>query len=316
MYQIIINPASRSGRGAKIWSEQIEPALKESNAVYQTYFSKKAGEVKQLAAQITAEHKDDPDLKLIVLGGDGTVNEALQGIADPSKVILGYIPTGSSNDLARDLNIPKEPKAALDVILRDAAPRVMDLGRLTYLDEDQPEESRLFAVNCGIGFDAMHSPIKDTMNRIGLGKLTYLGIALKQLITARKVSCTLTLEDTVHNRQEDLSLPRFLFVTCMSHRYEGGGFMFCPSANDHDGVLDLCSVGNISKGLVLLALPTAFFGKHYFVKGINAHTATRMSITTSSPLWVHTDGEVTRKSCGFRVECLPGAIRMITPEVN
>ena len=322
MYHIIINPASRSGRGAKIWSEQVEPALKESNAVYQTYFSKKAGEVKQLAAQITAEHKDDPDLKLIVLGGDGTVNEAIQGIADPSKVILGYIPTGSSNDLARDLNIPKEPKAALDLILRDTAPRVMDLGRLTYLDEDQPEESRLFAVSCGIGFDAavcaeaMHSPIKDTMNRLGLGKLTYLGIALKQLITARKVSCTLTLEDTVHNRQEDLSLPRFLFVTCMSHRYEGGGFMFCPSANDHDGVLDLCSVGNISKGLVLLALPTAFFGKHYFVKGINAHTATRMSITTSSPLWVHTDGEVTRKSCGFRVECLHGAIRMVTPEVK
>ena len=92
--------------------------------------------------------------------------------------------------------------------------------------------------------------------------------------------------------------------------------MFCPSANDHDGVLDLCSVGNISKGLVLLALPTAFFGKHYFVKGIHAHTATRMSITTSSPLWVHTDGEVTRKSCGFRVECLPGAIRMVTPEVK
>lgn len=322
MYHIIINPASRSGRGAKIWSEQIEPALKESNAVYQTYFSKKAGEVKQLAAQITAEHPDDPDLKLIILGGDGTVNEALQGIADPSKVILGYIPTGSSNDLARDLHIPKEPKAALDLILRDAAPSIMDLGRLTYLDADQPEESRLFAVSCGIGFDAavcaeaMHSPIKDTMNRIGLGKLTYLGIALKQLITARKVSCTLTLEDTVHNRQEDLALPRFLFVTCMSHRYEGGGFMFCPSANDNDGVLDLCSVGNISKGLVLLALPTAFFGKHYFVKGINAHTATRMSITTSSPLWVHTDGEVTRKSCGFRVECLPGAIRMVTPEVK
>ena len=322
MYHIIINPASRSGRGAKIWSEQIEPALKESNAVYQTYFSKKAGEVKQLAAQITAEYTAETDLKLIILGGDGTVNEALQGIADPSKVILGYIPTGSSNDLARDLNIPKEPKAALDLILRDAAPRVMDLGRLTYLDADQPEESRLFAVSCGIGFDAavcaeaMHSPIKDTMNRIGLGKLTYLGIALKQLITARKVSCTLTLEDSVHNRQEDLALPRFLFVTCMSHRYEGGGFMFCPSANDHDGVLDLCSVGNISKGLVLLALPTAFFGKHYFVKGINAHTATRMSITTSSPLWVHTDGEVTRKSCGFRVECLPGAIRMVTPEVK
>ena len=198
MYHIIINPASRSGRGAKIWSEQVEPALKESAVEYKTYFSKKAGEVKRLAAQITAEHAGEPDLKLIVLGGDGTVNEALQGIADPSKVILGYIPTGSSNDLARDLGISKDPKAALDLILKNTSPRAMDLGRLTYLDEDQPEESRLFAVSCGIGFDAavcaeaMSSRIKDTMNRMGLGKLTYLGIALKQLITARKVSCTLT----------------------------------------------------------------------------------------------------------------------------
>ena len=272
MYHIIINPASRSGRGAKIWAEQVEPALKAGNTEYQTYFSGKAGEVRQLAAQITAEHAAEPDLTLIVLGGDGTINETLQGIADPSKVILGYIPTGSSNDLARDLGISKDPKAALNLILHNNTPRAMDLGRLTYL-----------------------------------------GIALKQLITARKVSCTLTLEDKVHDKKESVELPRFLFVTCMSHRYEGGGFMFCPPAVDHDGVLDLCSVGNISKGLVLLALPTAFFGKHYFVKGINAHTATQMSITASAPLWVHTDGEVTRKSRGFRVECLPGAIRMITP---
>lgn len=69
MYHIIINPASRSGRGAKIWAEQVEPALKAGNTEYQTYFSGKAGEVRQLAAQITAEHAAEPDLTLIVLGG-------------------------------------------------------------------------------------------------------------------------------------------------------------------------------------------------------------------------------------------------------
>lgn len=319
MYYIIINPASRSGRGERIWSEQVEPALQEKQVSYQAYFSGKSGEVRHLAAQITKEHAVEAELKLIILGGDGTVNEALQGIADLSKVVLGYIPTGSSNDLARDLGISKDPKSALDLILENTAPRAMDLGRLTYLDKDLPEESRLFAVSCGIGFDAavcaeaMSSRIKDTMNRIGLGKLTYLGIALKQLITARKVSCDLTLENSADGTQKSIHLSRFLFVTCMSHRYEGGGFMFCPPAVDHDGILDLCVVGNISKALVLLALPTAFFGKHYFVKGIDAYTAVKMSVTASAPLWVHTDGEVTRKSCGFRVECLPGAVRMITP---
>lgn len=316
MYYMIINPASRSGRGKKIWTEQIEPSLRERGVAYEPYFSQKAGEVKELAAQITAAHAEETDLHLIILGGDGTVNEALQGIVDPSKVILGYIPTGSSNDLARDLGIPKDPEAALDLILSHGSVRTMDLGKLTYTDDGV---TRLFAVSCGIGFDAavcaeaMSSPIKDTMNRLGLGKLTYLGIALKQLITAKKVSCTLTVENPGCSEATTVKLPRFLFVTCMSHRYEGGGFMFCPTAVDHDGILDLCVVGNISKALVLVALPTAFFGKHYFVRGIDAYTATRITISTSAPLWVHTDGEVTRKSCGFSVECLPGAIRLITP---
>lgn len=235
MYHIIINPASRSGRGAKIWAEQVEPVLKAGNTEYQTYFSGKAGEVRQLAAQITAEHAAEPDLTLIVLGGDGTINEALQGIADPSKVILGYIPTGSSNDLARDLGISKDPKAALNLILHNNTPRAMDLGRLTYLDEDQPEESRLFAVSCGIGFDAavcaeaMSSRIKDTMNRIGLGKLTYLGIALKQLITARKVSCTLTLEDKVHDKKGIRRTPPFSVRDLYESPLRGRRFHVLPS---------------------------------------------------------------------------------------
>ena len=55
----------RSGRGAKIWAEQVEPALKAGNTEYQTYFSGKAGEVRQLAAQITAEHAAEPDHTLI-----------------------------------------------------------------------------------------------------------------------------------------------------------------------------------------------------------------------------------------------------------
>ena len=80
MYHIIINPASRSGRGAKIWAEQVEPALKAGNTEYQTYFSGKAGEVRQLAAQITAEHAAEPDLTLIVLGGDGTITRPFRAL--------------------------------------------------------------------------------------------------------------------------------------------------------------------------------------------------------------------------------------------
>ncbi|MDE6065100.1 MAG: acylglycerol kinase family protein, partial [Lachnospiraceae bacterium] len=91
MYHIIVNPASRSGRGRLIWKETIKPALIERQIPYKAYFSKKAGDVTRLAHKITSQAGGD-DLRLIILGGDGTVNETLQGISSFEHVVIGYIP--------------------------------------------------------------------------------------------------------------------------------------------------------------------------------------------------------------------------------
>ena len=315
MYYIIVNPASKSGKGAKIWS-MIEPVLIEKKVEYRVSFSKEIGHVSRLVQKLSASLAKDSSelpLKLIILGGDGTLNEALQGISDFNRVWLGYIPTGSSNDLARDLRLSKDPVRILENILSCKEPFALDLGRLAYdqcSDELSRQHSnedsslRLFSVSSGIGFDAavceeaLASKFKKILNKIGLGKLTYLTIALKQLIKAKKITCTITLDDN-----PPIYLPKFLFVACMIHQFEGGGFKFCPGANATDGLIDICAVGNIPKWLILLALPTAFFGKHYFFHGIDHYTARRIHMETSAPLWVHTDGEVTRKSSSITITC-------------
>ena len=97
----------------------------------------------------------------------------------------------------------------------------------------------------------------------------------------------------------------------MIHKYEGGGFKFCPAANFQDGRLNICVVGNISKWLVLFALPTAFPGKHYRFEGIDHYTAEKLSIHTSAPLWVHTDGEVSMKSDAITITCEKEKIRLL-----
>lgn len=311
MYHIIINPASRSGKGLKIWKEQVEPALRREGADYRPYFSERPGEVIGIAGEIlthTEARSDGAPISLIVLGGDGTVNEALQGIKDTTKVILGYIPTGSSNDLARDLGIPTDPVAALDLILHSGTALPMDLGTVTYEDG----QKRRFAVSCGIGFDAavceeaLRSKAKKVLNKIGLGKLTYLSIALKQLFAAKAISGRLILDD-----KTPVEIGSILFTACMLHRFEGGGFMFSPDADPADGILNLCAVGDISKALILWALPTAFKGKHYRFQGITPYLAKKVHIQVSSPLWVHTDGEVTRKSRSLTVTCEQNAIRIL-----
>lgn len=307
MYHVIINPTSRSGKGLYIWEKEVEPAMHEAGVPFRSYFSNEKGDVARIASDILASTSERP-LTIILLGGDGTVNEALQGMEDTSDIILGYIPTGSSNDLARDLQIPMKPAEALNLILHSGKTQTMDLGTITYDDGTK----RRFAVSCGIGFDAavceesLHSTLKRAFNKIGLGKLTYLGIALKQLFAAKSVSCKLTLDDN-----PPIEINGLLFATCMNHRYEGGGFMFCPDANASDGFLDLCVVGKVPKPLIMLALPTAFKGKHYFVKNITAHRAQRVRIETSEALWVHTDGEVCSQTRAFSVTCEQHAIMLI-----
>lgn len=313
MYYIIVNPASKSGKGLKIWSV-LEPVLIEKKIEYKLFFSKEIGHVSRLVRKLSASlasNKPEEILKLIILGGDGTLNEALQGITDFERVYLGYIPTGSSNDLARDLRLPKDPVKILETIVSCHTPTALDLGLLTYDKyskefsrqySDKTSNFRFFAVSCGIGFDAavceeaLASKFKNILNKIGLGKLTYLSIALKQLIKAKKITCKVTFDDA-----PPIYLPKFLFVACMIHQFEGGGFKFCPGASAYDGLTDICVVGNIPKWLILMALPTAFFGKHYFFRGIDHYTAHRIHLETSAPLWVHTDGEVTRKSSSITI---------------
>lgn len=309
MYYIIVNPSSKSGRGIRIW-QKLKPVFIERNIPYKLMLSTHAGHVAEITREVT---KSDEDVNFIILGGDGTINEALQGIRDFSKVSMGYIPTGSSNDLSRAMKLDKDPLKTLNTILSGKVSRIMDIGILTCdksgnttqrLPQDNIPDKRYFVVSSGIGFDAavceeaLSSSIKNFFNKLRLGNLTYLGIALKQLIAAKPVACDLYLDGKEHVHAE-----RFLFVASMIHKYEGGGFKFCPDADASDGVFDLCFVGNISKPLILLALPTAFFGKHYIFPQLFHYTARKVEIKTSVPLWVHTDGEVHFKSDHIYLSC-------------
>lgn len=318
MYYILLNPVSQSGRSVKIW-KSLESVFTEKKIPYKLLVSKKPGGLGEHVRNLTAKLPDDSSLiNVILLGGDGTLNEALQGVSDFSRINFGYIPTGSSNDFARDLKLPKSPRKILELILANGSKnhvRLLDLGELNYVnqcDTSQTADSRYFAVSAGIGFDAavceeaMSSPLKNVLNKLKLGKLTYLGVALKQLIQAKSVSCDFTIDDAgaVH-------LNRFLFIASMLHRYEGGGFKFCPDADASDGIIDLCVVGKIPKPVILIALPTAFFGKHYMFPQIEPYTARRIEIKTSAPLWVHTDGEVHAKSDHIIITCRKQAVRFL-----
>lgn len=283
MYHFIVNPSSSSGGGSSLWKE-IEKRLMAEQIPYLVYMTDGAGAAKRYAEEIT---KGGEDVTIIVCGGDGTMNEVANGIRDFSKVTLGCVPTGSSNDLVRDLDTTSDPFKTINAVLHPTNIVKMDIGKITHSEGDMN-----FAVSMGVGFDAAicyevnNSSVKTVLNKLKLGKLSYLAISLKQLLGAKKVGATIILDD-----EKEIKVERLLFVTCMVHRYEGGGFMFCPDADYCDGYLDICVVGDISKPNILRILPSASKGKHLGNKGIDAYRAKKVLIKTERPMHVHCDGE-------------------------
>ncbi|NLG05469.1 MAG: diacylglycerol kinase family lipid kinase [Clostridia bacterium] len=291
MYHFIINPASSTGNGLRIWN-QLKEILKEQDIEYTSYLTDGIGSASSIAKSLT---ENGCQGTIVVLGGDGTMNEVLSGMQSYENITLGYIPTGSSNDLARDLGIPSDPKKALSIVLHPNEYKLTDVGMMNTPDGKEYK----FGVSMGIGYDAaicheaLHSKIKKKLNQWHLGKLTYLIIALKQLIRTKSHDCELILDDT-----RVIPLHNYIFVTVMVHKYEGGGFMFCPEADCSDGYLDICLACNVSKLRTLFILPTAFKGEHIRHKGIQTLRAKKVRIITDQKAPVHTDGE----SAGFQTE--------------
>ena len=285
MYYFIVNPNSRSGKGALIWKD-LKGILNERNVKYKTFFTEYRGHAVLLSESITSDAAPENPITLIAVGGDGTIQEVLSGIHDLSYITFGYIPTGSGNDFCRGMKLPTEPTEALNLILSDCRPHPMDAG---------------------VCHEVSVTPLKKILNRIGLGKLVYLFVALKQLLFLKPSPMTLVMDDD--NVQQ---FSKVYFTAVMNQKYEGGGFKFCPNASPSDGYLDVIVVDGLSKPKVLCCLPTAFFGKHTIFHGIHIFRCKKIDIHSDLALPVHKDGESAGILKDFSVSIGSRQVRMIS----
>lgn len=282
-YEFIVNPKSRSGMGKRIW-DTLELELKKRRVEYKVYPTERRKHAEKIASALTSDNERH---RIVVLGGDGTVNEVVNGIRFPEKVILGYIPIGSSNDFARGLRIPSDPSEALEIVLNPRRVMDMDIGTVS-----RPCGTRRFAVSAGIGFDAAvcHevsvSWWKKILNRIGLGKLSYAVVALDRLKKDRPSEMHITLDG-----ERELVFEKTYFAAFMNLPFEGGGFRFCPDALPEDGLLDIVILSGVSQLKALFLLPTALVGKHVLFRGVTILRCRKAEAETDRPMPIHTDGE-------------------------
>ncbi len=306
MYHFIVNPKSRTGKGNAIWNvvKQELDILKVSYSFHLTRYKFHATEI---AKEICEQY---PGVKnIVILGGDGTVNEVINGITCYDEVILGYIPSGSSNDLARSLKIPTDPIIGLQHILSPSEFKYVDTGLIYMKDSDF---QRKFAVSTGVGFDAaiceevLKSNLKKTLNKIGLGKLTYILVALKQLLSTPFMDGEFIIDGVLTR-----SYKQILLITGMIHKYEGGGMRIVPTASPFDGKLSVCIVHGLSKLRLLSILPTLLVGKHTRFKGVEIFDCQTLSIHLHKPVAVHVDGECPGYFQYLEASCTAKQLRII-----
>lgn len=308
MYHFIVNPNSRSGKGLSVWT-LIQKELELRSVQYQVYMTKYVGHATKLSCQISSQAGTDNITYLIAVGGDGTVQEVLTGIADIENTVFGFIPVGSGNDFGHGMMLPKDPLDALEAILQKSHIGHMDLPRV----KERRCSSR-FGVSAGIGFDAAVcqnvgiSPLKKYLNKVKLGKLVYVFVAVKELFFTKPGAMKICLdEDRV------FTYKKVYFAAVMNQKYEGGGFCFCPDASPDDGILDIIVVEGISKLKLLFCLPTAFWGKHTRFRGIHILRGQSIKISSDIPRTVHKDGEAqyTENEISVTLEKIP--LKVILP---
>ncbi|CUS82541.1 lipid kinase, YegS/Rv2252/BmrU family [Candidatus Kryptonium thompsonii] len=244
---IVLNPYAGRWKGAKLYHKLIQ-YVRHLKYLERFQVTTAPGEAIQIA-------RDTPAELVVAAGGDGTVNEIVNGILQSnSEKLLGVIPIGSGNDFAKMLNLkPFKIKVAIESIKRRRI-TTSDVGIIRFIDEFGNSGERFFINGVGVGFDAVVANESRKIKHLR-GILLYLLALLKSLKDYE------TPEMEVYIDGKKIKEKIFL-VAVGNGKSAGGGFLLPPDAKINDALLDVCLVNDLSILRVLQVIPTVLKGKH------------------------------------------------------
>jgi diacylglycerol kinase (ATP) len=293
MTTFLVNPASAGGATARRWPT-IEQRAADAGLRGAVLFSGRPGHLTELARQAA----EQGEKLLVVVGGDGSVNEAANGIAGLPDVELAVIPRGTGWDFARSHGIPYRLRDAIEVA-RDGRAQAVDLGRATYRDG-----TSVFANVASAGMSgAIAAKADETTKALG-GKASYLiaTVSVFRRWEAAEVRVSVDGEER-SGRMHD--------VIVALGRYIAGGMQLCPDADPADGKFDVLLIGDLTKRDLMLTMPKTYRGTH--LPHPKAEVLRGATVTVEADaLPVELDGEQPGTTPA-RFEIIPGALRVRTP---
>lgn len=286
---LIINPVSgtRSKHGL---SETVTNHLKSFDIEVKTFYTKGAGDAFKKASEAVEKGYD----MVISAGGDGTLNEVACALSF-SPCILGILPYGSGNGLARSVGIPQDTFEALKIIEKGY---VIDCDR--GIVNDSP-----FFCTFGIGFDAAVSEKFATMKK--RGRITYIRSAFREFLNYKSRLYAIEIDGKI------ITEKAFLIAVCNAPQY-GNNAYIGPKAKLTDGILDVTVVHDDNLLHCILMGMDMFTGMLDKNKSISTLRAPELTIVRTEEGPVHLDGEPRRMGKKLRIRCQQKALKVFAPE--
>ena len=288
-WTVIANPAAARGRATRL-AAAASRYLRERGIAAELRVSEGRGHACELAGKAIAQGAG----RIVVCGGDGTLNEILPAVAG-SGAAVGLLPCGTANDFARALGIPRRPRQALRNLVEGREVRV-DLGVCG---------DRYFCTVAACGFDAEVSEMMREGPRLP-GTAGYLRAALGHLFRFEPAKVSATGD---FGRLE----AEVLLVAAAVTRSYGGGMRIAPHADPADGKFDVVIVGSVPRRTVVAMLPRLFRGGHTRHPAVRIERSSFLEIETEGgarPLYA--DGEPLGKT-PVALRTAAGSLRAIVP---
>jgi len=291
----LVNPASANGKTGKRWA-QIARAAHAAGLRGEAVFSERRGQLRELAR----EAADEGANLLVVVGGDGTVHEVVNGVAGREGVELALIPRGTGWDFARTHGVPKRLDEALR-IAREGEARAFDLGWATYRS-DGVDGSAWFANMASVGMSgAVAAKANATTKALG-GKTSYLLALAAVFARWKNVRLNVAVDD---ERREALMEDCIVALG----RYLAGGMMITPDAEPDDGLFDVLVIGDMTRSELVRVMPKIYRGTHLPHPKGEVLRGTTVTIDADEPMPIQLDGEQPGTT-PTRFKVVPSAIRL------
>jgi len=297
--EIVINKTAGGGKAGKLFPEILR-IFDKMKLEYHVNWTTSLGGATKLA-RVASDNGAD---LIVSVGGDGTINEIINGILSAQRQPpLAIVPAGWANDFIKSTSIPRDINKACQVI-RNGKIKNIDIGLIN--------QEIYFANVCGIGFDAEITALANRMKTAyayckTLSSYVYVFAAIRKLLLPLpSFKIRITIDGQIIEEE-------ILFLAIANGRIEGGKFNITPDANINDGLLDICLVGKMGRLRCLHLLPKAIKGTHHNEKEVHFFRGKEVLVEFDKPVTSQVAGEMLIPQKKYYFKILPKKLKLMVP---